>query len=74
MENEGCFNAVCYVAATAGVSEVNLELSPVVKHCPALPRRERGRAEIFFLKSVSSRLSSAQNNPCYRGIFWGGIL
>ena len=74
MEDEDCFNEVCYAAATAVVSEVNLELSPVIKNCPALPGRERGRAEIFFLKSVSSQLSSAENNPCYRGIFWGGIL
>ena len=74
MEDEGCFHAVCYVAATGAVSEVNLESSPVIKNCPALPGRKRGRAEILFLKSVSSQLSSAQNNPCYRRIFWGGIL
>ena len=42
---------------------VSLELSLAIKNCPALPGRERRRAEIFFLKSVSSQLSSAENNP-----------
>ena len=40
MEDEGCFHAVCYVAATGAVSEVNLESSPVIKNCPALPVKE----------------------------------
>ena len=46
MEDEGCFHAVCYVAATGAVSEVNLELSAVIKNCPALPVKERGRQDL----------------------------